>query len=107
MRSFHSNVRASFGPSSEKPSKMTEKGPQSYESGGRFIEDVKTVKTISRVELEGSYEAEKSQHTELSVKENIYTPNLKQKNRLSHKNSSGNSGSYDAPQAARGNRGSL
>jgi len=97
MRSFHSNVKASFGPSSEKPSKMTEKGPQSYDSGAKFIDDVKTIKSKGKVGLESSSDTQRSKKVAQIKADDVYTPTLKNKGQISPNNSATNVGSYEKP----------
>ena len=98
MKSFHSNVKASFGPTSEKPSRLSV--PMSYESSSKFI-DCKNA--ASKVELEDSYGSKKSPTP--SKAEDIYTPTLKTKNKVSPQNSSGQVGSFE--RSKEGNRSSL
>ena len=99
MKSFHSNVKASFGPTSEKPSRLSV--PMSYESSSKFID---SKLAASKVELEDSYGSKKSQKTPSNA-EDIYTPTLKTKNKVSPQNSSGQVGSFE--RSKEGNRSSL
>jgi hypothetical protein len=44
MKSFHSNAnKSSFGPESEKPSRLTNKEPKSLESNGTIMKQEKTI----------------------------------------------------------------
>lgn len=76
MRSFHSNVRASFGPTSEKPSRMTEKAVNSLESGAKFIDEVKTLHSHGKVEVTRSYDTKGSKKVAQIEADDVYTPTL-------------------------------